>query len=177
MTRSAWIPILLLLGALLGSCKKSSGDGGDPGAAAVRIAVIPKGTTHEFWKAGEAGAKAAGEELGVEIIWKGPQKESDRNGQIKVVENFITQGVDGIALAPLDDKALVRTVEEAHSAGITVAVWDAGLDASAGDALSSSVATDNLKAGEMCGKRMAELLGGSGKVIMLRHAVGHASTT
>ena len=76
----------------------------------LKIAVIPKGTTHEFWKMGEAGAKKAGEELGIEIIWKGPQKESDRAGQIKVVENFITQGVNGIALAPLDDKALVRPV-------------------------------------------------------------------
>ena len=84
----------------------------------LRIAVIPKGTTHEFWKMGEAGAKKAGNELGIEIIWKGPQKESDRAGQIKVVENFITQGVDGIALAPLDDKALVRPVNEAKNAGI-----------------------------------------------------------
>ena len=56
----------------------------------LRIAVIPKGTTHEFWKSGEAGAKKAGGELGVEVIWKGPQQESDRAGQLKVVENFIT---------------------------------------------------------------------------------------
>ena len=143
----------------------------------LRIAVIPKGTTHEFWKMGEAGAKKAGNELGIDIIWKGPQKESDRAGQIKVVENFITQGVDGIALAPLDDKALVRSVTEAKNAGIKVAVWDSGLDESAGDAVISSVMTNNFAAGQDCGKRLAMLMNGSGKVLMLRHAVNHDSTT
>ena len=143
----------------------------------LRIAVIPKGTTHEFWKMGEAGAKKAGNELGIEIIWKGPQKESDRAGQIKVVENFITQGVDGIALAPLDDKALVRPVNEAKNAGIKVAVWDSGLDESADDAVISSVMTNNFAAGQDCGKRLAMLMNGSGKVLMLRHAVNHDSTT
>ena len=143
----------------------------------LRIAVIPKGTTHEFWKMGEAGAKKAGNELGIDIIWKGPQKESDRAGQIKVVENFITQGVDGIALAPLDDKALVRSVTEAKNAGIKVAVWDSGLDESAGDAVISSVMTNNFAAGQDCGKRLAKLMNGSGKVLMLRHAVNHDSTT
>ena len=143
----------------------------------LRIAVIPKGTTHEFWKMGEAGAKTAGNELGIDIIWKGPQKESDRAGQIKVVENFITQGVDGIALAPLDDKALVRSVTEAKNAGIKVAVWDSGLDESAGDAVISSVMTNNFAAGQDCGKRLAMLMNGSGKVLMLRHAVNHDSTT
>ena len=143
----------------------------------LRIAVIPKGTTHEFWKMGEAGAKKAGNELGIDIIWKGPQKESDRAGQIKVVENFITQGVDGIALAPLDDKALVRSVTEAKNAGIKVAVWDSGLDESAGDAVISSVMTNNFAAGQDCGKRLAMLMNCSGKVLMLRHAVNHDSTT
>src|SRR5438046_2710030 len=84
------------------------------------IAVIPKGTTHEFWKSVHAGANKAGEELGVEIIWKGPLKEDDREDQIKVVEDFITRGVDGILLAPLDDTALRAPVRDAKSAGIPV---------------------------------------------------------
>ena len=99
---------ILLLGIpaiFIAGCAKDDSNGpagGKPGNEAdrLRIAVLPKGTTHEFWKSGEAGARKAGEELGVEIIWKGPQRESDRAGQLKVVENFITQSVDGIALAP-----------------------------------------------------------------------------
>ena len=166
----------------LAGCAKEDPNGSAAGSGGnaerkLRIAVIPKGTTHEFWKSGAAGARKAGEELGVEIIWKGPQRESDRSGQLKVVENFITQSVDGIALAPLDEKALVRPVKEAAAAGIKVAVWDSGLDESVGDAIISFVATDNFHAGEECGRRLADLLGGKGRVIMLRHAVGHASTT
>jgi len=173
MTR--YLPSFLLFCfiALVGCNKTDPGSGNKQ----LRIAVIPKGTTHEFWKSGEAGAKRAGEELGVEIIWKGPQQESDRAGQLKVVENFITQRVDGIALAPLDDKALVRPVKEAHESGIKVAVWDSGLDESAAEAVVSNVMTNNFGAGKECGKRLASLMNNTGKVIMLRHAVNHASTT
>ena len=55
----------------------------------LQIAVIPKGTTHEFWKSVHAGAETAAQELGVEVIWKGPLIESDRNAQIQVVEDFV----------------------------------------------------------------------------------------
>ena len=83
----------------------------------LTIAVIPKGTTHEFWKSVHAGAKAAADELGVEIIWKGPQREDDREQQISVVDNFISMKVSGIVLAPLDDSALRTPVENAANAG------------------------------------------------------------
>ena len=83
--------------------------------------VIPKGTTHEFWKTIHAGALKAAEELGnVEIIWQGPQKEDDRTEQIQLVQNAVAAGVDGIVLAPLDSKALVEPVEEAIAKGIPV---------------------------------------------------------
>ncbi|HEY6475569.1 MAG TPA: substrate-binding domain-containing protein, partial [Polyangia bacterium] len=70
------------------------------------IAVIPKGTTHEFWKSVHAGAEKAAAELGVAVIWKGPLREDDREDQIKVVETFTNMRVKGIVLAPLDDTAL-----------------------------------------------------------------------
>src|SRR5437764_14554167 len=65
------------------------------------IAVIPKGTTHEFWKSIHAGAVKASQETGCDIIWKGPLKEDDREEQIKVVEDFVPRGVSGTVLAPL----------------------------------------------------------------------------
>ena len=137
------------------------------------IAVIPKGTTHEFWKSVHAGAAKAGQEFGVEIIWKGPLVESDRNSQIETVENFVSRGVAGIVLAPLDDTALVAPVTSATRAGIPVVIIDSGLK---GEDYVSFVATDNRKGGEMAGERLAGLLGGKGKVAMLRYAVGSAST-
>ena len=82
------------------------------------IAVIPKGTTHEFWKSINAGAIKAERELNAEgfnvkVIWKGPLREDDRDQQIQVVENFMTRRVSGIVLAPLDSQALVKPVASA----------------------------------------------------------------
>jgi ribose transport system substrate-binding protein len=142
------------------------------------IAVIPKGTTHEYWKSIHAGAVKAGEELTaqgvpVEIIWKGPFREDDRDQQIQVVENFTSRQVSGIVLAPLDSQALVNPVESAVQAGIPVVVMDSGLKS---DKYVSFVATDNFKGGQLAGDYMAKLLNDQGNVILLRYAVGSSST-
>jgi ribose transport system substrate-binding protein len=147
-------------------------------ADTYEIAVIPKGTTHEYWKAMHAGANRAARELNaagvpVRIIWKGPLREDDREQQIQVVENFIGRQVSGIVLAPLDTRALVAPVEEAVAAKIPVVIVDSGLDTKV---LSSYIATDNRKGGRIAGRRLGELLGGKGRVIMLRYAVGSNST-
>ena len=140
----------------------------------LKIAVIPKGTSHEYWKSVHAGAEAAAQELDVEVLWKGPLIESDRNAQIQVVEDFVTRGVDGIVLMPLDRVALVRPAREAQQAGVPVIIADSDLD---WDGRLSFVATDNERGGEMGGKQLAELLGGKGKVILMRYLENSASTT
>lgn len=155
---------------------QTSGSTGTPGGSPSKrysIAVIPKGTSHEFWKSVHAGAEKAAKELDCEITWKGPLKEDDREDQIKVVEDFITKKVDGICLAPLDDTALRVPVAEAQKQGIPVAIFDSALKDST---TVSFVATDNFKAGEMGGKKLAEVLAGKGKVILLRYQEGSAST-
>lgn len=140
------------------------------------IAVIPKGTTHVFWKSVEAGAKKAGEDLGAEIIWKGPLKEDDRAGQIQLVQQFISQGVSGIVLAPLDYKALAGPVKASNDKKIPVVIFDSALEGQAGKDFVSFVATDSEKAGGMGGEHLAKLLNGSGSVVLLRYQVGSAST-
>ena len=109
---------------LLAGCGKPESA---PQAKRLTIAVIPKGTTHEFWKSVHAGAVKAARELDADIIWKGPLKEDDREDQIKVVEDFITRGVSGIVLAPLDDTALRTPVANAVQAGIPVVIIDSDL--------------------------------------------------
>ncbi len=145
--------------------------------ALLRIAVIPKGTTHEFWKSIHAGALKAETELeNIEVLWKGPLKESDRASQINIVENFTNQNVDGIALAPLDAKALVGYVRSAAEAGKAVVIMDSGLDAEVGKDYVSFIATDNYVGGQKGGEHLGELLGSKGKVLLLRYMVGSAST-
>jgi ribose transport system substrate-binding protein len=164
------IPLLLLL-TLVTAHPASA-------AESYTIAVIPKGTTHEFWKAIHAGAVKAERELTagdtrVEIIWKGPLKEDDREQQIQVVENFIARRVSAIVLAPLDSKALVAPVETANRGKIPVVIIDSGLNSST---YASFVSTDNREGGRIAARNLGRMLGGKGNVIMVRYAVGSAST-
>jgi len=158
----------------IAACSKSGSR-----ANGLTIAVIPKGTTHEFWKSIHAGAVQASQELSaqgqpVTIIWKGPLREDDREQQVQVVEGFLSQGVQGIVLAPPDNVALVRPVEEARRAGVPTVIFDSGLET---DSTVSFVATDNYKGGQMAADRLGVLLNNRGAVLLLRYAEGSASTT
>ncbi|TWU14113.1 D-ribose-binding periplasmic protein precursor [Symmachiella macrocystis] len=139
------------------------------------IAVIPKGTSHVFWKSVHAGAQNAADELGnVEVLWKGPLLESDTKGQVDVVQDFIVKNVDGICLAPLDSQALIEHVNVAKEAGIPVVIFDSGLDDESNTV--SYVATDNWHGGELAAQTLAESIGGKGNVILLRYKTGSEST-
>jgi len=167
--------LLCLTLCLAISCTKSPANG----KKKFTIAVIPKGTTHEFWKSIHAGSNKAASELSaqgtdVEVIWKGPIREDDREQQIQVVEGFAAQGISGIVLAPLDNRALVRPVSEASRAGVPTVIIDSGLES---NDFVSFVATDNRKGGTLAADRMGQLLNGKGKVLVLRYAEGSASTT
>jgi len=134
---------------------------------------VPKGTTHEFWKAVHAGAAKASKELGIEIVWKGPLKEDDLKSQIDLVQSFTAQGISGMVLAPLNDSALVAPVKAAVLGGMPVVIFDSDLK---GGAHASFVATDNRAAGRLAGEKLGELLGGKGNVVVLRYQEGSAST-
>jgi ribose transport system substrate-binding protein len=167
VTRRSALLSLLVSPAVL-SCTKPSG------GSALKIAVIPKGTTHEFWKSVHAGAEKARQELGITMLWKGPLKEDDLKSQIDIVESMVAQGVSGIVLAPLNDKALVGSVKAAAAAKIPVVIFDSALQ---GNDFVSFVATDNAGAGAKAAERMVSLLGGKGKVMVLRYQEGSASTS
>ena len=137
------------------------------------IAVIPKGTTHEFWRTVHAGAEKAGREMDVDVIWKGPLREDDRDAQIAVVEDFTSRGVSGIVLAPSDESALRAPVRDAVRSGIPVVIFDSGLNS---DDHVSYVATDNGQGSRIAGEQMVKLMGGRGNVAVLRYAEGSQST-
>jgi ribose transport system substrate-binding protein len=170
----------LLLAAsslLLAACNKSAdAPPPKPDTHRIRIAVIPKGTTHFHWKSVEAGARKAADEMGVELMWKGPLKENDRAQQIAIVEQFVSDGVDGIALAPLDDVALARPVHAAMEKKIPVVIFDSALKGEVGKDFVSYVATNNKLGGEMAGEEFARVMGDKGKAMLLRYMEGSAST-
>jgi ribose transport system substrate-binding protein len=160
--------VLAGMASLSVDCKRDSGGA----AGRLRIAVVPKGTTHEFWKSVHAGAVKASRELDVDIVWKGPMREDDLKEQIDVVQSFVAQGVSGIVLAPLSDKGLVGSVTAATDAHVPVVVFDSDL---AGGNYVSFVATDNVAAGKLAGDALAASIG-KGSVVVLRYQEGSAST-
>lgn len=166
LLRRAAVTLLLTSLAAAAGCSRHD-------SSAPVFAVIPKGTTHEFWVSIHAGAQKAAGDGGVKIDWKGPPREDDRQQQIDVVQDFITKKVAGIVLAPLDSQALVPICRQAQAAGIPIVIVDSGLQ---WDGMVSFVATDNHKGGELAADRLGACLSGKGKVLMMRYEVGSAST-
>ena len=162
MNRRAWLAAAA--GAGLWSCNKTN---------KIEIAVIPKGRAHLFWQSVQAGAQAAGQELGVGIVWNGPTSETDYAGQIQIVDAMINRRVSAICLAPIDKKAMVAVVERAAREKIPVVIFDSGIDT---DQFVSQVATDNYAAGRVAAERMGQILNGKGEVVIVAVQPGAAST-
>ncbi len=144
----------------------------------LKIAAVPQGSLHKYWRAMQAGAEKAVRDLQTEGVvvqfsWKAPMREDDRDEQTKILEAVMRQRLDGVLLAPFDSRTFVPLVERAAAEGTSTVVLDSALDSSR---ILTFIATDNEKAGGLAGERMAEVLGGRGKVVILRYQEGSAST-
>jgi ribose transport system substrate-binding protein len=164
--------LIVLLSFAFGCIRQNSGNNSVGGNKRV-IAVIPKGVSHLFWQTVHAGAEAAGKEAGVEIRWKGPAQETDYSGQINIVEDAINSRVDGIVLAPTHKDSLIPIVERAQKENIPVCIFDSGIGT---DKYTSYIATDNRKGGSQAAERLAEKIGGKGKIAILGVKAGSVST-
>jgi len=138
-----------------------------------QIAVIPKSTSSLFYQPVHAGANAAGAEYNLEILWSGPASETDYSRQIEIVDAMIARHVDGLAIAASERNALNHSLERAAAENIPVTIFDSGVDSKN---YMTFIATDNVEAGRMAGRKMGELLGGQGTVAVILHAPGSYST-
>ncbi len=180
-SRSLGHVVLLLVIAACG-CNRGDTGGNNPGASGadansakqVTIAVIPKSIGGEFWETVEEGAREAAKELNVAIKWEGPHAETELAEQNKIIENMVNLDVDGMALAPLNNRTMRESVENVVAAGIPVVIFDSAVD---GDAHTSFVATDNTAGGVIAAKHVIERLGeGKKRLFLLRFIQGTAST-
>jgi ribose transport system substrate-binding protein len=141
------------------------------------IAVIPKGTSHAFWRSVEAGAREAGLEYGVDILWDGPQRETEIDRQRAILESMINQGADAVAIAPLDEQGMARPIQNVIRSGTPVLIFDSNVNA---EGYLSFVATDNHAGGGLAGMRMNSRLTDHGveaaRLMVLRYAEGSGST-
>ncbi len=174
--------LLLATTGLLGGCgRPASTDPKAPGSPRkLTIACIPKATASSYWASVRTGAERAGRELHVNIDWQGPLNDSKVADQIGMFDNLAASGVDGILLAPADDRALLPHVRSAIKRGVPVALFDSELDGKPGVDYVGLVATDNHRAGVTAARTLAQAIGDApaygGKIIMIRLTEGSASS-
>jgi ribose transport system substrate-binding protein len=137
------------------------------------VGVVPKGANHVFWQTVHAGALNAAKEYGLDVEWNAPTLEIDSSRQIAIVESMVNRHLAGIALAPVDRKALVAIVERAYAAGIPVAIFDSDIDT---EKRITYVATDNREGGRMAARKLGELLLEEGEVAIISFMPGSAAT-
>jgi len=167
------VALAALIAVVAGCPEDKKGGPAEGGAKTLTFAVIPKADVFTFWPTVRRGAQAACTELGIEMVWRGAKDETSNTEEIQIVELMIGKKVDGIVLAPQSATALVNVVEKAVAAGIPVVIIDSGLNS---DKQVSFVATDNYKGGVMGAERLAKVIGGKGKVALIKNIPGSAST-
>ena len=150
--------------AALAGCRRSHGK---------TIAVVPKAVSHLFFVSVHAGVDQAARDFRVDVLWNGPEDETDYTRQIQIVDAMIARRVDALAISATDERALVAPLERAVRAGIPVTVFDSAVNI---DNYVSFIATDNYGAGCIAAHTLARLIGGKGKVGMVMQKPGGTST-
>jgi ribose transport system substrate-binding protein len=149
------------------------GGGGGKGAnAPVRLAVVPRAIGFSFWEQVRLGAvcatkKAPGE---VSMQWDGVTSESDVNGQVDIMQNFITQGVDGLVYSSIDEKVDAKVTQQAKQQGVTVVNINTGTDPQPGDV--PLFTTDQVAATRKAVDPLAQAIDEKGKVAIIEFQPG-----
>ena len=162
MKRVAAVVVAVLAGTIV-----ACGGSGTPPAEAprkLRFAVIPKALDLPVFDYARKGAERAAKQLGnVEVIWRGPET-GDQLKQKEILESFITQRVDGIAISCLNGDFLTETINRAMDAGIPVVTWDADAPNSKRIAF---YGVDDKAGGRIMGEEAVKLLNGKGTVALM----------
>jgi ribose transport system substrate-binding protein len=132
----------------------------------IYIPLISKGFQHQFWQAVKAGADKAAAEFNVEVTFEGPDNETQVDKQIDMLSAALAKSPAAIGFAALDTQAAIPLLKQAHDAKIPVIAFDSGVDS---DIPLTTATTDNVAAAALAADKMAELIGGQGKVALVVH--------
>ena len=132
----------------------------------IYIPLVSKGFQHQFWQAVKAGAEQAADEYNVTITFEGPDNETMVDRQIDMLAAALANNPKAIGFAALDSQAAIPLLKQANDKGIPIIAFDSGVDS---DIPVSTATTDNLAAAGLAADKMAEMLGGKGKVAVVAH--------
>jgi ribose transport system substrate-binding protein len=166
------IALALVVGACSGSATAAPSAGAASPAASsgtgagAYIAIVSKGSQHQFWQAVQKGATDEAAAKGATITYEGPASESEVDKQLTMLQTALDKHPAAICFAALDSKAAVPYLQKAKDAGIPVVGFDSGVDS---DIPVTTVATDNIAAAGVVADKMAALIGSAGKVAVIVH--------
>ncbi len=156
----------------ISACNRSTTAGAKP-----TVALVVKTLNNQFFIDMEAGAKAAADSLGIELLVQAPEREIDVERQMQIVENLIQRKVSVLLLVPNGSREIVPAVVKANAARIPVVAVDTRIDAAAltaaGGVVASFIGSDNEDGGRMAGAFLVERLAGTGKIAVLEGVPGH----
>jgi ribose transport system substrate-binding protein len=161
---------VMAIGLIVAACGSSSSSAAPAGSAAAGakpyVAIVSKGSQHQFWQAVQKGATDEAAKLGATITYEGPASESEVDKQLTMLQTALDKKPAAICFAALDSKAATPLLEKAKAAGIPVVGFDSGVDS---DIPVTTVTTDNAKAAGEAADQMAKLIGDAGKVAVIVH--------
>lgn len=130
------------------------------------IPLISKGFSHQFWQAVKLGSEQAAEEFGVDVTFEGPDNEGQVDRQIDMLAAALSKSPAAIGFAAVDSQASIPMIREIDAAGVPIIAFDSGV---ASDIPVTTCTTDNLASAALAADKMAEAIGGAGKVAVISH--------
>jgi ribose transport system substrate-binding protein len=165
MKKMFLVALCLMVGASGFVFAKGGAQGGS-GSGTTYIPLVSKGFQHQFWQAVKQGADQAAKDLGVQITFEGPESESQVDKQIEMLQTAMGKNPAALGFAALDSRAALPLLQQAQSKNIPVIAFDSGVES---DIPVTTVTTDNKAAAALAADKMAEAVGGSGKVALIVH--------
>lgn len=144
-----------------------------PAAGDVSITMILKATTAEYWQYMIAGAKAAGDDLGIKVDVIGPTSESEIQQQVTQIEEQIAAGVDALIIAPCEENAVIGACEP-FTDQLPILMVDSDAQVPGKKAF---IGTGNANAAKLGGDYVAQELGEGGKVVLIGGQQGEGTST
>lgn len=135
----------------------------DKDTSDIEVSVIFKSLSAEYWKDMKAGAEEAAKDLGITVTVLGPSDESEISQQVTMIEEQIAAGVDGIAVVPCEENAVIGALEPyVETLPVFMVDTDAGLEGK-----KAFIGTGNENAAKLGGDYAAEIIGAGGKAVLI----------
>lgn len=139
------------------------------------VAMIPPAMTSPWYSAAINGAQEAADELGYELVTMAPPSENDYDGQVRIVEDLITGGIDGLMISAINAEAIVKAVKQANDAGIPVVIYNS-LTELEGCEIYCYVGYEEYAGAMSMGDYLAEISGGEARIAILDGLPGDHTT-